>query len=395
MVRPAALLTVGLASLLPRQLAAAAPTWPSTNDEMEDIMFLQTGYRARGFASSITPCGFSTQGPGRSGAAEYIRTAFHDAATANVVTGAGGADASIMFELASSDNAGTGFSTTLAAQSRFLTTRSSSADLIALGMYAGVRVCQGPVIPVKTGRVDATAANNPGVPQPQNSQFTFVNQFARFGFNSQEMVQLVACGHTVGGVHASAFPSIVPPGTQPNDVRHFDASDTTFDPRVAIDYVSGNTTDPLVNGPDASRRSDYKVFTVDQNATIQAFTDPTYFANTCQALLQRLIETVPGGVALGAAISVYDVKPSDVQLTLLDPNTIQFAGYIRVRTTARAVSSVSLTYKDRTGGAGATITATAAGTAAGLDDTFSVSPPPYPLQCSWRPHLRTLREREC
>ena len=387
MLRPDVTTLLCLASLLTRRLAAGAATWPSSIDELEDIMVLQTGFRARGFTSGITPCGFSSKGPGRSAAAEYIRTSFHDAATANVYTGAGGADASIMFELASSDNAGIGFTDTLTGQAPFLSSRASAADLIALGMYAGVRVCGGPVIPIRAGRVDATVANNPGVPQPQNSQYTFVNQFLRFGFDQTQMVQLVACGHTIGGVHSSAFPQIAPPASSPNGVRNFDATSTSFDPRIAVDYVAGANTDPLVSGPSvaAGRNSDYKVFTVDQNATIKGMQDPAFFRSTCQTLLGQLTEKVPGGVTLTAdPIAIYDVKPSGVQLTLLDANTIQFAGYIRVRTTTRAASSVSITYLDRTGGNAKTTNCASAGTAAGLDDTFSVSTLPQSHFWPWK-----------
>ena len=55
---------------------AAAPTWPSSVDELEDIMLLNTGYRARGFSGPVSPCS-KAPGPGRVAAAEFIRTAFH------------------------------------------------------------------------------------------------------------------------------------------------------------------------------------------------------------------------------------------------------------------------------------------------------------------------------
>ena len=91
--------------------AAAATTWPSPVDELEDIMYLNTGYRARGFAAPVTPCSFSSDGAGRVAAAEYIRTAFHDMATGNTFFGTGGLDASIIFELGGNqgDNIGTKF----------------------------------------------------------------------------------------------------------------------------------------------------------------------------------------------------------------------------------------------------------------------------------------------
>src|ERR1700743_353141 len=77
---------------------SATPTWPASIDDLEDIMFLNTGYRSRGFSVPVTPCSFSAQGAGRVAAAEWIRTAFHDMATGNAVQGIGGLDASLVFE---------------------------------------------------------------------------------------------------------------------------------------------------------------------------------------------------------------------------------------------------------------------------------------------------------
>ncbi|KAL8730328.1 MAG: hypothetical protein Q9181_004697 [Wetmoreana brouardii] len=358
--------------------AKAAPTWPSSVDELEDIMMLNTGYRARGFATAVTPCGFSAQGPGRIAAAEWIRTAFHDMATGNVVLGTGGLDASIAFELGG-DNIGPAFGTTLTTFAPFLTSRSSMADIIAMGIYTSVRSCGGPIVPIKTGRIDATEAGPPGVPLPQNSIATFQNQFARTGFDTSQMIAVTACGHTLGGVHAANFPQVVPPGSAPNDFKLFDST-TKFDEKIASEYVAGNSTDPLVVGPAkaAGRDSDFRVFNADGNATITSLANPTTFASTCQAMLQKMIEVVPDGTSLTDPIVPYDVKPVALQLTLQGGgNEIQFSGDIRVRTTSRPASqiaTVQLVYKDRTGGSNCgncKISATSKGTAAGFDDSFT------------------------
>ncbi|EHK96667.1 hypothetical protein M7I_7647 [Glarea lozoyensis 74030] len=85
-----------------------------------------------------------------------------------------------------------------------------------------------------------------------------------------------------------------------------------------------------------------------------------------------MIETVPPESVLSDVIAPYEVKPSGIQLTLLAGGSqIKFSGDIRVRTTSRTVSSVSITYKDRNGGTGGTITTTLAGTANGFDDSFA------------------------
>ena len=253
------------------------------------------------------------------------------------------------------------------------------ADVIALGLYAAVRSCSGPAIPFKSGRIDATEAGPVGVPLPQNSLFTFQNQFSRVGFNATEMIQVVACGHTLGGVHASNFPQIVPPGSAPNDVVHFDST-TKFDEKIASEYVSGQTKDPLVVGPAKSvgRDSDYRVFNSDGNVTISAMANPTTYTTTCKALLQRMIEVIPSGVPLTDPIVPYEIKPTALQLTLLSGgSSIKFAGEIRVRTTSRPASqiaSVDIIYKDRNGASSCgacKISTVAKGNAAGFDDSFA------------------------
>ena len=371
--------------------AQTVPTWPSSMDELEDIMFLNTGYRARGFSVAVTPCSFSAQGSGRITAAEWLRTAFHDMATGSVYTGIGGLDASLQFELGG-DNIGPAFLQSLTNFAPFFTSRSSMADMIAMGVYTGVRSCGGPVVPIKTGRIDATEAGPPGVPLPENSLYTFENQFLRTGFSTTEMIAVTACGHTIGGVHASNFPMIVAPGSAPpNDYVHFDST-TVFDSKIASEYVAGQTTDPLsVGGCVASGRcSDARVFAADGNATITTLADPATFQSTCQTMLQKLIEVVPQGVVLTDPIVPYEVKPNAVQLTLLDGgSSLSFTGEVRVRTTVRAASqiaSVQLVYKDRSGGStcgSCSISTTQKGTAAGFDDSFVVS------------HLKLLVDEMC
>ncbi|RDL39745.1 uncharacterized protein BP5553_04085 [Venustampulla echinocandica] len=361
-------------------VGSAAPTWPAAIDELEDVMFLNTGYKSRGFSSHITPCSFSEFGPGRQTAAEWLRIGFHDMSTTNIFFEPhGGIDGSIAFELQNGENIGAGFETSLNTYSSFFNSRLSVSDMIALGVYASVRGCGGPVVPMRGGRVDATAAGPMGVPQPQNAQGIFVNQFARMGFNSVDMIQMTACGHTLGGVHAGNFPNIVTPGTAPDDYHLFDTT-LEFDNNVAVQYVNGQTTNPLVVGPSvaSTRNSDFVVFNTDKNVTIKTMTNAQTFQSVCSSILQRMIETVPPTVPLSDIIQPYEVKPAGLQLTLLSGGTqIQFSGDIRVRTTVRSASqiaTVQLTYKDRTGGSACgscSITTSVSGTANGFDDSFS------------------------
>lgn len=184
-------------------------------------------------------------------------------ATGNFVQGTGGLDASIVYELRSSDNAGAAFNTSLLGFESFYSPQSSLFNLIALGLCMAVRSCGGPLIPLRIEMVHATKSGITGVPQPQNDIGTFQNQFARMGFNNSGIASLVACGHTFGSVHASNQPLIIAPGSAPPyDAISMDSTPSTFDNRIAMEYVSGNTTDPLVVGLSVAnkRNSDKVVF---------------------------------------------------------------------------------------------------------------------------------------
>jgi hypothetical protein len=359
----------------------ADPTWPSSVDELEDIMFLNTGYRSRGFAVGVTPCSFSATGPGRIAAAEWLRTAFHDMITGNVYLDTGGLDASLLFETDREENIGDAFNTTFTFLGNFYNSRATASDLLALSVYTATRSCGGPIVPIRAGRIDATEAGDIGVPEPQDPTETFENQFLRVGFNSSDMIISTACGHTLGGVHAEDFPTIVLDGLTPNNLALFDETGDVFDNKVVVDYLADNTTNPLVvgNSVDNGRNSDGRVYAVDGNVTMQTLADPEYFAAACASIFQRMIEVVPPAVTLTDPIEPYEVKPTALQLTLLSGgDNITFSGEIRVRTTVRSadsIASVQLSYKDRSGTScwGCTIEASQSGTANGFDDEFAVS----------------------
>jgi hypothetical protein len=74
-----------------------------------------------------------------------------------------------------------------------------------------VSSCGGPIIPFRAGRVDAWKAGNLGTPQPQHDIATLTQSFSNQGFNQAEMIKLVVCGHTLGGVRTTDFPQLVSP----------------------------------------------------------------------------------------------------------------------------------------------------------------------------------------
>jgi catalase (peroxidase I) len=98
----------------------------------------------------------------------------------------------------------------------------------------------GPEIAFRGGRVDAIEPNAPGVPEPQQDLESHTASFARQGFSTEEMIALVACGHSFGSVQHSSFPDIVSPGENVEDEAGmtFDSTFSHFDNDVQVLFVA-------------------------------------------------------------------------------------------------------------------------------------------------------------
>ncbi|KAJ7291594.1 heme peroxidase [Mycena rebaudengoi] len=328
-------------ALLAYFATAHAYHWPSPMlDELESLLYIITP-GVSGMANFVQPCDTFSFAPkdssghtGRSNAADWIRAAYHDMATHNIADGTGGLDASIRFaeEQARAENVGDGFANTFGVLTGFSTRYVSVADILALGTVMAVELCGGPKIPFRGGRVDATEPNLPGVPKPDQTLDSHIASFAKQGFTPDEMIGLVACGHTFGGVQHAQFPDIVPELNDPNStesVAHFDSTNLHFDNNVAREYISGTTQNPLVVGFNDTTNSDRRIFGSDGNVTMQSFTNsPELFASRCSELFARMLDTVPSGVQLSDVITPLPVKPSGLKFTL-DGDILQFSGGVR------------------------------------------------------------------
>ncbi|KAK7039847.1 peroxidase [Favolaschia claudopus] len=335
-----------------------AYTWPSPQlDALEAARFdAHTGVLLAG----VQPCdGFGgLPNTGRSNAADWVRTAYHDMATHNIADGTGGLDGSIRFEeeRLRPENPGDGFNNTLAFLSATSNRYISIADSLALAAVIAIETCGGPEIPFRGNRIDATSPNSPGVPEPQQDIDSHIGAFARQGFNKEEMIGLVACGHTFGGVEHQTFPQIVPEMHDPKNkqsVQPFDSTFVTFDNNVATEYMSDTTQNPLVVALNDTFNSDKRIFGSDGNVTMKSFADsPSHFSSTCASLIARMIDTVPKGVQLTDVLEPLPIKPADVELQY-DASRIKLSGNVRLWNTPEDDSrSVRLLYTDHLGGTG-------------------------------------------
>jgi hypothetical protein len=86
------------------------------------------------------------------------------------------------------------------------------------------------------GRVDATQAGPPGVPSVEFDIQSLTESFARQGFTPTEMIQLVACGHSIGGVTRQDFPNVPPKCRAHRNAAElpFDSSPGVFDNKMYV-----------------------------------------------------------------------------------------------------------------------------------------------------------------
>ena len=231
-----------LAALAGRGLAY---TWPDLHhDYLEALLYQQQQYHGSLVGSDVKYCFLSVFDldelraiSGRQAAAEWIRVAYHDMSTADVEAGTGGLDASISFETDRAENKGPAFNATMRQLNLYISAKSSMADLIAMSVHLAAAGCsEGKLdIPFRGGRIDAHEAGRLGVPEPQQSLDEHTEIFRKQGFNQTEMIGLVACGHSVGGVHGDVFPEIVPDLNDPRNEasqQAFDDSPIVFDNHV-------------------------------------------------------------------------------------------------------------------------------------------------------------------
>ncbi|KAF5515474.1 WSC domain-containing protein [Colletotrichum siamense] len=294
--------------------------------------------------------------------------------TFDAATGTGGLDASLMFELERPENIGSAFNNTFAAMWDFLTPRSSVSDLLALSVVAAAAACDGPKIPFRAGRIDATEAGPAGVPKPEDDLESTRQTFKRAGFNdgkttafgkahisvrpnktyAEDMITMVACGHSLGNIHSVDFPEMVAGETSEENIAHFDTSPTNFDNAVVTEYLENETANPLVVGANDTMNSDKRIFGSDGNATMSSLSDPVTFKSKCTRIFERMIDTVPASVILTEPLDIVDVKPYVDPPRLQSDGSLLFEGRIRVRNNAETGINgddleVSLDYLDRQG----------------------------------------------
>ena len=216
-------------------------------------------------------------------------------------------------------------------------------------------VCGGPQVPLRGGRIDATGPGPSGVPRPETNLETTLASLEGAGFNQEDSIALVACGHTMGGVHHAQFPDVVPEAAvSPKNLDGriaFDDTPANFDVDVVQQYVQGRSTDPLVTTSNVTVRSDLRLFSSDGNATMQRLAkSPDTFRSTCANLFAKMIDTVPRGVTLTPVLDPSQVKYLNLSMNVDWRGKLTLSGSLRYIETVGshpAPSSLTVTVIDR------------------------------------------------
>ena len=248
--------------------------------------------------------------------------------TADVKAGTGGIDASIGFETFRPENVGVAFNDSMGFFSIFMNAKTSVADLIALGTAMSIGACGGPPIPLRGGRVDAVGPGPSGVPEPETDIKTTLAEFSSAGFSQEDSIGLTACGHTMGGVHYSNFPQVVPEssvGVNNSGGRvAFDDTVANFDINVVQQYIQGNGArgGPLVTTSNKTVQSDLRLYSSDGNTTVRKLGQSMeQFQSTCTTLISRMLDTVPRGVTLRyIQVRGFQNAPTSLKVTVIDRN---------------------------------------------------------------------------
>ncbi|KAJ5023918.1 heme peroxidase [Bipolaris maydis] len=324
-------LAIGLALIAP---SSQAYVWPNQYDHIDDLLYTQSGYIRDGtLGDQIQTCDFGANLPGIQKTAEWVRTAFHDSVTHDASTKTGGLDASIQYELDRPENLGAALNNTLSDLAGAYDIRTTAADLLALSLVMSVDRCGGMRVPLRLGRKDAPEAGIKGVPEPSTSLETTRKRFATASLSEVDMITLIACGHSIGGVHSVDHPEIVSGPVSPENKASFDTTKGVLDNQVVVEYLNNSTANPLVSNTNDTLNSDKRIFASDDNKTMRKLADPAYFKSQCEDVFSRMIDLVPGDVTLTEPLQPAEIRPYIAKYEINNDGGVDLSAHIRVRIT--------------------------------------------------------------
>ncbi|KAF8185426.1 hypothetical protein BJ912DRAFT_485603 [Pholiota molesta] len=169
------------------------------------------------------------------------------------------------------------------------------------------------------------------------------------------MIQLVACGHTIGGVRSVDLTEVVKPNASEASgvaLADFDTK-PQFDTAIITEYLDGTTQNPLVvPASNVSFASDLRIFSSDGNVTMKSLASPTSFADTCATMIERMLNTVPSDTQLTEEIELLPVKVREAFITVVNSQLLFITSLRLSRSADKPIPQgriISLFWCDRRG----------------------------------------------
>lgn len=99
----------------------------------------------------------------------------------------------------------------------------------------------------------------------------------------------------------------------------------------AVEFLNNKSQNPLAFGHNETTRSDFRVFNSDGGDTMRRLaSSQDFFLESCAALFQRMIDTVPRVVKLSEPITPIPLKPDNINIAIDTGGTMTITGNIRV-----------------------------------------------------------------
>lgn len=116
-----------------------------------------------------------------------------------------------------------------------------------------------------------------------------------------------------------------------------------------------------------SKRSDYRLYISDNNATLQSMSEDYAFRTRCFSVFERMINTVPATVKLSEPVTPLTWKGVDVIMDINSTGTVSVSGLIRnLYSTIAPPETVSYTLTSTAGNSSAQTSNTASGNGTSL-----------------------------
>lgn len=109
----------------------------------------------------------------------------------------------------------------------------------------------------------------------------------------------------------------------------FDSTPAALDPTGMLEYLNGTNGKggPLVTSPNVAARSDLRLFSSDNNATIRDLSQN--FGRTCSTLFTKMLNTVPKSVTLSDPVTPQTWKMTNVLMHISNGGSVRVEGLFR------------------------------------------------------------------